>query len=213
MKSIRFAGLAGAVAVSIFAQSAFAYQVEDFVNYYLLENGNLGNWQLTTVNGAGTVVTALPGTGGGEQVRLEGAWSTLANPSAGVSTLSVLVPERGAGAGSQLSFSWMFATENGKTSPLQTGDRVEFFYGAVGGSQSVIPLAADHSAFGSLNVTIPLAATEIGWRIYSDNDRIADVFTVGAFTAPVPEPGTLLISGLFLAIGGIFYHQRRKTAA
>jgi hypothetical protein len=52
----------------------------------------------------------------------------------------------------------------------------------------------------------------IGWRVYSDNDQVADGFNIAAFTAPVPEPGTLLISGLFLAVGGFFYHQRRKKA-
>ena len=214
MKNIRLAGLAGAVAVSLFAQSAFAYQVEDFVDYYLLEQGNLHNWTLAKSSAVdNSKLFTYAGTGGGQQVSLQGTLSSSVAPSSGTWVdLWTTVPERAAGAGDLVRFQWMFATENNGANPNTSGgagDKVDFFY-SIGGQRTYTTLANNANGIGTFSTQIPLGATEIGWRVYSDNDRMADVFTIGAFTAPVPEPGTLLLSGLFLAVGGFFYRQRRK---
>lgn len=214
MKNIRLAGLAGAVAVSLFAQSALAYQVEDFVDYYLLEQGNLYNWNLTKSSASdNSKLFAYAGASGAQQVSLQGTLSASAAPSAGTYVdLWTVVPERGAGAGDLVRFQWLFATENDGVNPIPSGgvgDRVDFFY-SMRGQRVYTTLANNVSGIGMFSTQVPLGATEIGWRVYSDNDKMADVFTIGAFTAPVPEPGTLLLSGLFLAVGGFFYHQRRK---
>jgi hypothetical protein len=217
MKNIRLAGLAGAIAVSLFAQSAFAYQVEDFIDYYLLEQGNLHNWNLTVdAAPSNSRLFLYPSASGGQQVSLQGSLSSSAVPTPGTWVdLWTVVPERGSGAGNLVSFQWMFATENNGVNSNPSGgvgDRVDFFY-SLGTERRYTTLANNANGIGTFSTLIPSAATEIGWRVYSDNDRMADVFTVGAFTAPVPEPGTLLLSGLFLAVGGFFYHQKRKNTA
>jgi hypothetical protein len=214
MKNIRLAGLAGAVAASLFAQSALAYQVENFIDYYLIERGNLGNWNLTLNQAPGAAFFPFPKAGGGQQIGLQGSSSSSVVADPGYVELWTVVPQRGPGAGDVVSFQWSFATENVAAPASGPGDRVEFFYGRSYAEldRTIVSLADNRNGFGSYSQTIPLDATVIGWRVYSDNDQVADVFTVGAFTAPVPEPGTLLISGLFMAVGGFFYHQRRKKA-
>jgi hypothetical protein len=200
MKAIRFFGLLAAGALSI--TQTRGEQIFNFTGQYLLESGNLHNWS-TNVTGAQRFSWfAVPGQNGAVQLTLQGG-QTISSPAVAENSYFdfwTTVPARSLADNPPLRFQWIFDNMVREGQPASL-DTAQFFYGSSFNNLTFVSLGDGRNANGIFNpggsgLTLDPWATIIGWRLTSGHDVGADVVSIQAFVAPVPEPSLVALLGL-----------------
>ena len=194
--------LIGLTASLVLAGSALA----DFSGYYAMPAGNwlgtptgqaVGNWTVRQVPATGnayvsssTFPTVKATIGGGNSVPTLIDWF-------------ITVPLN-APAGNWI-FGWVGGTPLGHTT--------EFLGYELNGVKTILQQNGGDPPSGFK--TIPVVAGDvIGYYLQTDGDALpsASTLTISDFSAPVPEPATLLLNGVILLAGGaVGWVYRRRT--